>query len=669
MGIQLGREICGRSEIASTREWFVTNGIGGYAAGTIAGSLTRRYHGILIAALQPPLGRTLLVSKVEERIGYGDRRYELSTNVWRDGSIHPQGYQYIEQFALEGSIPTWRYACADALLEKQIWMQQGENTTYISYRLLRATQPLMLQANVLVNYRDYHSDTQNAWSMDVRSINSEIPIQGVKIQAFPDAAPIYLLSDRATATPAHNWYYGFDLAVERYRGLSDREHHLHAATFQVTLKPGESVAIVASTELQTAIVPDSARQNRHHHEVTLLTTARSKVPNQSIPDWIEQLILAADQFIVDRATPDFPTGKTIIAGYPWFSDWGRDTMISLPGLTLCTGRPDIAQSILLTFSKYVDRGMIPNRFPDAGEVPEYNTVDATLWYIEAIRAYYYQTGDEDLLKQLFPVMQEIIDWHCQGTRYQIHVDPEDGLLYAGEPGVQLTWMDAKVGDWVVTPRIGKPIEINALWYNAVRSLAKFARQLQQPHQDYDALADRIQTHFAKFWNAELGYCYDVLDGPEGADPTLRPNQLFAIALPALGTADFPALLNPDQQKAVVDRCAQHLLTSHGLRSLSPDHPHYQGHYGGTQLQRDGAYHQGTVWGWLLGVFAIGHFRVYGDAAAALQFLQPMAHHLLDHGVGSLSEIFDGDAPMTPRGCFAQAWTVAEVLRAWFVLSE
>lgn len=669
MEIGMGRESCGRLDVAKTREWLVTNGIGGYAAGTIAGMLTRRYHGVLIAALQPPLGRTLLVSKLEEIIDYGDRTYELATNVWSDGSVYPQGYQYLEQFSLEGSIPTWHYACADALLEKKIWMQQGENTTYITYRALRATQPLILRVNALVNYRDYHGDTQTIWSMDIRSIQGHPQIQGVKIQAFPDAAPIYLLSDRATVTPAHNWYYGFDLAVERYRGLSDRENHLHAATFQITLNPGESVTIVASTELHTLIARDSARQQRQHHEQALLQAAISKNKTQPAPDWIEQLILAADQFIVDRPTPDFPMGKTIIAGYPWFSDWGRDTMISLPGLTLCTGRLDIARSILLTFSKYVDWGMIPNRFPDAGEIPEYNTVDATLWYIEAIRAYYQQTGDQDLLKQLFPVMQEIIDWHCRGTRYNIHVDADDCLLYAGEPGVQLTWMDAKVGDWVVTPRIGKPIEINALWYNAVRSLAKFARQLQQPHQDYDALADRIQTHFAKFWNTELGYCYDVLDGPEGADPTLRPNQLFAIALPAFGSADYPALFTLAQQKAVIDHCAQHLLTSHGLRSLNPGHPQYQGHYGGTQLQRDGAYHQGTVWGWLLGIFAIGHFRVYGDAAAALQFLQPMAHHLLDHGVGSLSEIFDGDAPMTPRGCFAQAWTVAEVLRAWFVLSE
>jgi predicted glycogen debranching enzyme len=389
------------------------------------------------------------------------------------------------------------------------------------------------------------------------------------------------------------------------------------------------------------------------------------------------LVLAADQFIVDRPSPNEPEGKTVMAGYHWFGDWGRDTMISLPGLTLATGRPEIARSILRTFANYVDRGMLPNRFPDAGEIPEYNTVDATLWYFEAIRAYYAATEDESLLHELFPVLCDIIDWHRNGTRYSIHLDASDGLLYAGTNGVQLTWMDAKVGDWVVTPRIGKPIEINALWYNALHIMATFARQLGQPYEDYEAIAHLTQTNFNRFWNPALGYCYDVLDGPEGNDSSLRPNQLFAVILPK---APSIPLLPLEQQRAVVDVCAQKLLTSHGLRSLgvsageaalkglgqslSPDHAQYQGHYGGNSLQRDGAYHQGTVWGWLLGPFVQAHLRVYGNPAQARQFLEPMANHLMAHGVGSLSEIFDGDAPMTPRGCIAQAWTVAEILNAW-----
>ncbi|MGL4618649.1 MAG: amylo-alpha-1,6-glucosidase, partial [Chroococcidiopsis sp.] len=285
------------------------------------------------------------------------------------------------------------------------------------------------------------------------------------------------------------------------------------------------------------------------------------------------------------------------------------------------------------------------------------------------RAYHSATEDDALIQELFPVLADIIDWHCRGTRYNIHLDAADGLLYAGEEGWQLTWMDAKVGDWVVTPRIGKPIEINALWYNAVRSMANFARRLGKPHQEYEAIANRTLARFSRFWNQDLGYCYDVLDGPDGDDLSLRPNQIFAVSLPLVGAQGIAPLLNPTQQKGVVDACGQTLLTSFGLRSLSPEHPQYRGRYGGAPLQRDSAYHQGTTWGWLIGAFVFAHLRVYKNPVQARQFLEPMANHLCDRGIGSLSEIFDGDAPMTPRGCIAQAWTVAEVLRAWFATEE
>jgi predicted glycogen debranching enzyme len=301
--------------------------------------------------------------------------------------------------------------------------------------------------------------------------------------------------------------------------------------------------------------------------------------------------------------------------------------------------------------------MLPNRFPDEGQTPAYNTADATLWYVEAIRAYHAATGDDTLLRDLFPALEAIIDWHECGTRYNLHVDPDDGLLYAGEPGVQLTWMDARVDDWVVTPRVGKPVEINALWYNALRVMAEVAQRLGEPSERYTTMAERARVSFARFWNDGAGYCYDVLDGPDGYDAALRPNQLLAVALPH-------SPLDARQQRAVVDACARHLLTSHGLRSLSPDDPAYIGHYGGDQRQRDAAYHQGTVWGWLIGPFISAHLRVHGDPDLARSFLAPFAHHLTDHGVGTISEIFDGDPPFTPRGCIAQAWSVAEVLRAW-----
>ncbi len=656
MCIEFGREICGHLDIAESREWLVTNGIGGYASGTVAGLLTRRYQGLLVAALQPPLGRTLLLTKLDEMVLYGDRSYSLHSDRWADGIVSPHGYQHIERFSLEGTVPLWRFAVADALLEKRIWMQQAANTTYVQYTLRRATQPLKLTLKAIVNYRDYHSDTHNYndWQMSIEQVE-----QGICVTAYPDAVPIYLLTDHASASPVHNWYYNFDLAVERYRGLSDKEDHLHAATFEVTLNSGESLTFVASTHKQPELNGEAALKHRHTLEQKLIGLWKSSRPLNAAdsPAWVNHLVLAADQFIVDRSVAEDPYGKTIIAGYPWFSDWGRDTMISLPGLTLATGRPEVARSILRTFARHVDQGMLPNRFPDAGETPEYNTVDATLWYFEAIRAYYNATEDNDLLMELFPVLADIINWHCRGTRYNIRLDATDGLLYAGEKGVQLTWMDAKVGDWVITPRIGKPIEVNALWYNALRTMAKFARLIGKPHQEYEAIADRAQIRFARFWNHETGYCYDVLDTPDGDDPSARPNQIFAVSLP-----ESP--LTPAQQKAVVDTCGQMLLTSHGLRSLAPNHPQYQGKYGANQYQRDGAYHQGTVWGWLLGSFVLAHLRVYKNPKQARQFLQPMANHLTAHGIGSLSEIFDGDPPINPRGCIAQAWTVAEVLRAW-----
>ncbi len=391
---------------------------------------------------------------------------------------------------------------------------------------------------------------------------------------------------------------------------------------------------------------------------------QSKSSAKPIPEWINQLVLAANQFIVDRKSPKHPDGKTIIAGYHWFEDWGRDTMISLPGLTICTGQFDVARSIMVTFAKYVDAGMLPNRFPDSGATPDYNTVDATLWYFEAIRTSHEATGDDQLLAELFPVLAEIIDSYRRGTRYKIQLDVDDGLIYAGEVGTQITWMDAKVGDWVVTPRIGKSIEISTLWYNALQIMDKFTQMLGKNNLDYERLARLIKKKgFNRFWNQDGGYCYDVLDTPNGNDASLRPNQIFALSLPLMGKYSYPPLLTPEREKQVMAVCKQKLLTPYGLRSLAIDHPDYKGVYGDDIYQRDGAYHQGTVWGWLIGHYALAHLRVYGDRAQVEELLKPMAEHLMTHGVGSISEIFDGNEPMTPRGCIAQAWSVAEILRA------
>ncbi|HIK53331.1 MAG TPA: glycogen debranching enzyme family protein [Oscillatoriales cyanobacterium M59_W2019_021] len=647
MSVACGREICGDLRSSETREWLVTNGIGGYGCGTIPGLPTRQYHGLLVAALNPPLGHTLLLAKLDETAVYDGKSYGLATNRWADGTVSPQGYRYLESFHLDGTIPVWRFACADALLEKRVWMQQGENTTYIRYTLLRGSSSLVLSLQALANYRDRHGGTTR-WDWHIDPIS-----RGIRLQAFAGAVPFYLFAD-VPFSLARTWYEGFDLAVERYRGTGDRDDYLHAATFDAVLEVGASLTIVASTESQPCLDGDTALEQQQHRDRTLLELAA--IPDA--PPWIEQLILAADSFIVDRSLPEEPEGKTVIAGYPWFGDWGRDTMISLPGLTLSTGRPEIARTILQTFARYVDGGMLPNVFPDGGETPAYNTVDASLWYVEAVRSYYNATADEGFLAEIFPTLQAIIDGYRRGTRYQIHLD-DDGLIYAGEPGEQLTWMDAKVEDWVVTPRMGKPVEISALWYNALKIVEKIARRLNRPGGEYRQLAENTATGFDRFWNPQLGYCYDVLDTPNGNDASLRPNQLFAVSLSEVG-----GLLSASQQRTVVDTCQRSLLTSGGLRSLSPEDPQYRGLYGGDRIARDGAYHQGTVWGWLIGPFVRAHLQVYGDRSLARSFLEPMKYHLWGAGLGNISEIFDGDPPFVPRGCFAQAWSVAEVLRTW-----
>jgi len=654
--VQFGREICGDLAAAESREWLVTNGIGGYASGTAAGSQTRRYHGMLVAALQPPVGRTQLVSAIDEIVHYAGADFPLATHRWASGAIDPQGFLFLEDFHLEGSTPVWTYALADALLEKRVWMRQGENTTYIQYTFVRGSSALEMEWKALVNYRDFHSLTHaGEWRMNITPVEN-----GVKVLAYDGAAPFYLKSSAATCEPRHEWYLGCYFAEETERGLSDLEDRLFAALFRAKLEVGSSFTLVVSTEAAAALDVETARAERANYEVKLFHDWQAK--NETLageaPSWLWQLILAADQFIVKRSLPEEPDGRSIIAGYHWFGDWGRDTMIALPGLTLATGRAGVARQILLAFSRCVDGGMLPNNFPDAGGKPEYNTVDAALWYFESLRQYFEATQDDVTLQKLFPILAGVIEAHVAGTRYNIHVDPTDGLLYAGEPGVQLTWMDAKIGDWVVTPRTGKPVEINALWINALETMAGFARSLARTGDAYEKLAAKTKKSFQKFWNLDRNCCFDVIDSPGiGNDASLRPNQIFAVSLPV-------SPLTPQQQRAVVDICARRLLTSHGLRSLAPGETGYSGHYGGSPRDRDAAYHQGTVWGWLLGPFARAHFRVYRDREAALRFLEPLGRQIYASGLGTLSEIFDGDAPFTSRGCIAQAWTVAEVLRSW-----
>jgi predicted glycogen debranching enzyme len=442
--------------------------------------------------------------------------------------------------------------------------------------------------------------------------------------------------------------------AEAARGLDSTEDLYTPGIFDLSLSEGESVCFTATIEATSqsgATVLESLQQR----DATLMDAVGSDQPH-----WIRQLALAASQFLVARG--DTPKGRTVIAGYPWFGDWGRDTMIALPGLTLATNRADIAVNILRTFARHVDQGLLPNRFPDSGDAPEYNTVDATLWYFVSVHEYLRATADMTFAHEIYPVLENIIEWHRRGTCHAIAVDPTDGLLRSGAAGLQLTWMDAKVGDFVVTPRTGKAVEINALWCNALWIIGQLAAQLGHAAEarKFGSQARATGDVFAKrFWYEDGQHLYDVVDSVQGParDPSLRPNQLVALSLPY-------AVLDDARARLVLRACERDLLTSYGLRTLDPDDPRYVGHYGGNQQQRDGAYHQGTVWPWLLGAFARAHLRLYRDVQRAASYLAPLEQHLCDACVGQISEIFDADPPHTPQGCVAQAWSVAEILRSW-----
>jgi glycogen debranching enzyme len=506
----------------------------------------------------------------------------------------------------------------------------------------------------------------------------------LRVQADSPAA-MASLRIQATAIP----YEGYELLRERERGLGASDRHLQALDLQVRLAPGDTFSLQArcaspSGEAPAGDLPrvddldgEAAWQRRLGHQQDLLNqwSAGPAGRVSPTPAWINQLVLAADQFLV-RRIPAGPggapgPGTSVIAGYHWFQDWGRDTLLSLPGLTLSTGRLGIARSLLLAFAESFDRGMLPNRFPEVGRPlgdEDYNTVDAALWYFEALRQYSEASADLSLFDQLHDRLVEVLEHHEAGTRYNIGVDPADGLLACGAPGVQLTWMDAIAAGRVITPRRGKPVEINALWLNALSTMERLCARTGRPGDRWRQGADRVRAGFQKFWNPALGGCFDVIDAyaetpddPRSQDASIRPNQILAVSLPESALSD-------SQRSSVVSLCARHLLTSHGLRSLSPSDPAYAGAYGGGPVERDSRYHQGTVWGWLLGPFALAHWRCHHDRSQALGFLEPMAQHLFDAGLGSISEIFDGDAPHAPQGCIAQAWSVAEVLRCWLQIA-
>jgi len=662
--VPIGREICGDFEQGVAREWLITNGLGGFGAGTVAGCQTRRYHGLLIAARTPPTGRTLFLVDVDVTAQVDGQEYELACHEYGGGVIHPTGQRLIESFRLEGSVPCWRYALGAVRLTRRLFMAYQSNTVYVHFTLERADQPVRLRLRPLCTERDYHAHRRGNEGFAVEPIPG-----GCRVDASGSERRLSITADGGAFGMAPDYQWNLLHRQEIERGLDGIEDLFMPGIFELLLEPGGTASLTASIERQapSAAAALTALRTR---EAALLESVGGEHP-----EWIGRLLLAADQFIVarggagagDAGEAGDGAGISVIAGYPWFADWGRDTMIALPGLALATGRPGIAAQILRTFAGHVDRGMIPNRFPDDGQGPEYNTADATLWYVVALHSYVRATHDLELARELLPVLLDIAAWHRRGTRHCILVDPEDGLLRAGEPGQQLTWMDAKVADWVVTPRIGKPVEINALWCNALQIIGDLAEQLAEASLAlaFKAEARRATASFqSRFWYPQGRYLYDLIDGPDRQAPdcTLRPNQLLALALPH-------ALLEPAQARRVLEVCEQQLLTSYGLRTLDPADRRYVGHYGGDQWQRDGAYHQGTVWSWLLGPFARAHYALHADRRRAASYLAPFEQHLADACIGQISEIFDGDAPHRPRGCFAQAWSVAEVLRAWLEIHD
>ena len=652
---------CNNFDSAIQKEWLITNGIGGYASSSVSGANSRRYHGLLVAATHPPVGRLLMLSKLEDTLLVDGERFELSTNVYGDNVIHPNGYRNLNQFRLD-PFPVYTYASDLFVLEKSIFMPRGQNAVLVEYVLtkLQGAMDVRLDISPLIAFRDYHATTHQNPVLEPAVFQSN---HLVTMKPYRDLPALYFAYGEADVSVTGYWYNNFEYPEERVRGLDHREDLFSPLTFHVGMNSRTRFVLIASTEPKSIDSADEYREAELRRQY--LATSKSSVSS----DLIRTLERAAQHFIVAR-----PPSMTVIAGYHWFGDWGRDTMIALPGLLLSTHQPETAKEILLQFLKYIDGGMLPNRFPDQGETPEYNTVDATLWFVDAVWQYLSYRNDEEwrtealklIRDQFYPALKSIINHHLGGTRYGIHADNE-GFLWAGDNSTQLTWMDAKVGDITITARAGRPVEIQALWYNAVRIAEELGREIQDSFGDCCAgVANRLHANFERvFWNEKAQYLYDVV-GDSDPDISLRPNQVIAVSL-------RHNLLGREKTLAVLKTAERDLLTPYGLRTLTPSDPRYRSRYEGDVWSRDSAYHQGTVWPWLVGPFFTAKIRYSMDRSRVIAetraWLDRFSRHFGEAGLEQISEIFDADEPHNPRGCIAQAWSVAELLRLARLVSD
>jgi predicted glycogen debranching enzyme len=651
-----------------TREWLVTNGLGGYASGTVGGVATRRYHGLLIASLPAPLGRIMTLSHLSEKVRTRNgEEVMFSGDELGTGALDVHGAPYLVNFRLEFGLPVWLYEVDGVAIEKYVVLPHGQNTVFIIYRQVSGDGPVRLKLLPSVHFRSHDAAVSTPLPLP---FTLTITDRRHELRAHGNLPPVRMLmhGERPAFTAEGQIIAERMHRIEHTRGYDARGSLWSPGYFRVDLSPGKDAALVVSTERWetiNALVPDNALQAERVRRERLLAQAEP-LAREGLA---AELVLAADQFLIKpagriedaaRASAAGDEARTVIAGYHWFTDWGRDTMISLEGLTLTTGRHAEAGYILRTFATHIRDGLIPNLFPEGEKEGLYHTADATLWFFHALDRYITATGDHTTLEVLLPKLVEVAHCHVQGTRFNIGVDPADGLLRQGAEGYQLTWMDAKVGDWVVTPRRGKAVEINALWFNALKLLEKWLRSFDRS-DEADRWAEQAElareSFNARFWYEQGGYLYDVIDGENVQyDTSLRPNQLFAISL------DYP-ILDRQRWQAVLDVCREKLLTPVGLRSLAPGSPDYKEKYYGDLRARDAAYHQGTVWAWLIGPYVDAMLKLQPDARqAAHDLLQGFDEQLSEACVGSISEVFDAESPFTPRGCIAQAWSVAEVLR-------